>query len=329
MKILGRVLAWLVLLPMIGWGTLAIYYSCLPEGARYIAAFGFAPGCLAILIFVRPWRRAALIVLGVFVLLLAGWFAMPPSNARDWQADVAVLPYATLKGDTVTVHNIRNCDYRTETDFTVRHYDRTVNLSKLRSADLFLSDWGLKTIVHTILSFGFEDGTYISISIETRKEKGEEYSSLKGFFRQYELFYVVADERDVIRLRTNYRKGETVYLYRLTGASVDLIRKVFLDYMRYINHLKDEPEWYNALTANCTTQIRGHTRPYTRSTRWDWRIIANGYIDRLGYEQGSLDRSLPFEELKAKSVINAKAAAADQDPAFSERIRAGLPAMDP
>ena len=263
----------------------------------------------------------------LFAIVLIGWLALPPSNDRNWQPDVAVLPYSTVQGDAITVHNIRNCDYRTETDYTVRYYDKTFELSKLRSFDLFLSDWGLKTIVHTLVSFGFEDGSFLCISIETRKEVGEEYSNLKGFFRQYELTYVVGDERDLIRLRTNYRKGETVYLYRLIGSSTEVARQIFLDYLRCINGLKAQPEWYNALTGNCTTEIRGHTRPYAGKVSWDWRILANGYIDEMAYEVGVLDRSLPFEVLKPKSIINAKAVAADQDPAFSKRIREGLPGM--
>jgi hypothetical protein len=178
-----------------------------------------------------------------------------------------------------------------------------------------------------MVSFGFEGDQYLCISIETRKEKGEGYSTIKGFFRQYELFYVVADERDLVRLRTNHRKGETIYLYRIKGASMDVGRQVFLDYLQYINGLRKEPEWYNALTGNCTTQIRGHTRPYTGRTRWDWRILVNGYIDQMAYENGSLDRSFPFEELKKRSVINGRAKAADKDPAFSKRIREGLPGI--
>ena len=201
---------------------------------------------------------------------------MEPSNDRDWQADVALLPHAAIDGDRVTVYNIRNCDYRSEIDYTVRYYNKNFDLSKLDSIDLYLVNWGLKYISHTMISFGFQGNQYLCISIETRKEKGEGYSTIKGFFRQYELIYVVADERDLVLLRSNYREGETVYLYRVEGSK-EVFRSIFLDYVRYINHLKTEPEWYNALTGNCTTQIRGHTRHYTGSTRWDWRILLNGY----------------------------------------------------
>jgi hypothetical protein len=325
-KILRYMAVSFLLAAMLAWGTLAIYYSYLPGAVRYAGAALFALVSAGALLFLRPKRKGVVVSLGLFAVVLIGWFSMEPSNDRNWQPDVAVLPYATFNGDMVTLHNIRDCDYRNENDYTVRHYDKTFNLNKLRSVDLFLVYWGSPLIAHTMLSFGFDGDSYLCISIETRKEVGEEYSSLKGFFRQYELTYVVADERDVVRLRTNYR-NEDVYLYRLK-ARFETKRKVFLDYLRQVNRLKDRPEWYNALTSNCTTNIRGHTAPYNPDAKLDWRILINGHVDEFVYEQGALDQSLPFPELKARSHINAPGKAADQDPAFSREIRKGLPGMD-
>jgi hypothetical protein len=320
----ARLAFWVMLLALAGWGALAIYYSYLPEALRGILSGMFVLCSLGVLVFIRPRRLAYGVFFVLFFIVLAGWLSMKPSNNRDWQPDVARLAYADIQGDRITVRNIRNCDYRSETDYTVSHYDRTFDLSKLTSVDLYLVDWGLGYLVHTMVSFGFENDQYLCVSIETRKEKGEDYSTIKGFFRQYELYYVVADERDVVRLRTNYRVDETTYLYRIQGLSLDVGRKFFLDYLKTINRLKENPEWYNALTGNCTTQIRGHAYPYTQRA-WDWRILANGYIDELLYENGTLDRSLPRETLKKQSIVNARAQAADKDPEFSIRIRAGLP----
>ena len=174
-----------------------------------------------------------------------------------------------------------------------------------------------------MLSFGFDDDSYLCFSIETRKEIGEAYSTIKGFFRQFEITYVVADERDLVRLRTNYR-GEQVYLYRL-NSDLPLARSVLLDYFDTINRLRIQPEWYNALTDNCTTSIRQHTYPYAHKVRWDWRILLNGYVDELAYESGALNRSLPFAELKQRSLINDRAKAAGDGSNFSARIREGLP----
>jgi hypothetical protein len=278
------------------------------------------------LVFIRPLRRGALVVLGGFVLVVGWWQTIPPLNTRDWQPDVRVLPYASLEGGRVTIHNVRNCDYRTETDYDVRLDDRTYDIDRLKTADLFIVYWGSPLICHTMLSFGFDGDGYVCISIETRKEAGEDYSAIKGFFKQFELTYIVADERDVVRLRTNYRKGEEVYLYRL-NARPELVREVFLDYLKSINSLNDRPEWYNALTSNCTSNIRGHTKPYAPKSRWDWRLVVNGYIDELIYNNGALNRSLPFDELKARSHINDSAREAGKDPGFSIRIRAGLPGI--
>jgi hypothetical protein len=226
----------------------------------------------------------------------------------------------------VTIHNIRNCDYRSETDYTVRHFDKSFDLAKLKSIDLSLINWGSPYIAHTMLSFGFGEDGIVCFSAETRKELGEEYSTVKGFFRQYELTYVVADERDLIGLRTQYR-GEQVYLYRL-NESADLIRKVFLDYLREINSLKDRPEWYNALTGNCMTNIRILKAPYNPDSRLDWRLIVNGFIDEMLYEMKAVDTSLPFPELKKRSLINERAKWMDKSPDFSQLIRRGLPGME-
>jgi hypothetical protein len=314
----------IALLGMIVWGALAILYGDITSGSlRTVLSWTFALGSLAVLLLIRPRRRAVFVFLAVFAGVLGWWLTIPASNDRDWQPDVVKLPSATFAGDTVTIHNIRNNDYRTETDYTVQYYDKTFELSKLRTADLFLSYWGSPYIAHTIMSFGFEGDAYVAISIETRKTKDEEYSAIKGFFKQYELIYVVSDERDVVRLRTNYR-GEDVYLYRL-NAPVEMIRNVFLDYLSYINHLNEQPVWYNALTHNCTTAIRGHVVPYAVRSLRSWKILVNGHLDELLYDMGAVNQSLPFQDFKARSRINERAQAADKTLDFSRQIREGLP----
>ena len=324
-RVAGRILLLVCFAAMVGWGTLAIYYSNLPPRLRPAAAICF--GAAGLFLDIRGWnnRRARLIFLAAFAALLVWWLLIPPSNSRDWQPDVAVLPWATIDGNRVTIRNIRNCDYRSETDYTVRHYDKSFDLDKLRSIDLYLVYWGSSLVAHTMISFGFEGDDYVCFSIETRKTKGEDYSTVKGFFKQYELTYVVADERDVVRLRTNYR-NEDVYLYRLKARPA-ITRSVFLDYLQKVNRLKEHPAWYNALTDNCTTNIRQHASPYSPKVRLDWRILVNGYADEMAYERGLLDQSLPFPQLKQRSYINDDALAADNDASFSRTIRRGLPGV--
>jgi len=322
----GKIFIQFCLFVMAGWATLAILFSNLPGFLRPLIAGIFAICSLFALVGRYGNRWALPGFLAACAAVLVWWLLMPPSNSRNWQPDVALLPWADIQGNRVTIHNIRNCDYRSETDYTVRHYDRTFDLAGLKSIDLSLVYWGSPSIAHTMLSFGFEGNGFVCFSVETRKEIGEAYSTIKGFFRQYELAYVVADERDLIGLRTNYR-GEQVYLYRL-HESPDLARRVFLDYLREVNALKDRPEWYNALTGNCMTSFRINAAPYNPDARLDWRLIVNGYIDEMLYERKAIDTSLPFPELKKRSLINERAKDLDKSPDFSRLIRVGVPGIE-
>ena len=320
-------LAALIVATLTAWMVLAVWFDG-PSSRELAAVLASLVLLVTLVLFlrVRPMARAlALFAIG-FAGVLAWWLAIPPSNDRPWQADVARPAYAEIDGDRMTLHNVRDFEYRTESDYTPRWEDRTYRLSDIRAMDIFVSYWGPRAIAHTIMSWDFGHGEHLAISIETRKEIGESYSSLRGFFRTYELYYVVADERDLVRLRTNYR-GETVYLYRFQ-MSADLARRFFLDYVERINHLAAEPEWYNAFTQNCTTTIRQHARHVSVVQAWDWRLLANGYADELQYERGNFDRSLPFAEFRARSEITERAKTAD--PAeFSRVIRAGLPGFPP
>ena len=272
---------------------------------------------------IRRLPPALLCSLIPFVAVLLWWSTLSPSNEREWMGDVSRVARAEIDGDRLTIHNVRNFDYTSETDYVERWETRTYDLSKLRGVDMFLSTWGSPYIAHTIVSWDFGDGNQLAISIETRKEKGEAYSAILGFFRQFELYYVVADERDVIRLRSNFR-GESVRLYALT-TPVETARRILLDYFAEINALVEEPEWYNALTHNCTTTIRHHAQHVAKGNPFDWRIIVNGSIDELGYERGTVDTSLPFEELRRVSDIDERAREANDAPDFSKHIRVGLP----
>jgi uncharacterized membrane protein YhaH (DUF805 family) len=308
------------------WGALALLYSSpLSETARIVLAaiFGIVASVAAIALAVRRWRwRAAGAYWVAFFALLAWFFSLAPSNDRDWQADVATLPYATVAGDIVTMHNIRNFDYRSETDYTPAYYDKRFDVSKLTGVDIIAVYWMGPAVAHIFVSFEFAGSDHLAVSIETRKEKGEEYSTLKGFFRQYELYYVVADERDVIRLRTNYRKDppEDVYVYRAQGP-LENGRRLFLDYVRKINSLKEKAEFYNTLTTNCTTNIWMHTLVNVGHLPFSWKILASGYVPQYMYEAGRLDNSVPFAELQKRALVNPRAHGADKAQDFSRRIR--------
>jgi hypothetical protein len=229
-----------------------------------------------------------------------------------------------MDGDRVTIHNLRDCDYRTETDYTNCWSDRTLFLSQIRAADFFLTNWGIPFASHPIVSFQFGDNGHVAFSIEVRYKIGQAYSTILGFFRQYELIFVTADERDVIRLRTNYRKDEEVYMYRVQ-VQPEAARAMFLTYITRLNKLKNQPEWYNALTRNCTTTLDRQLAAAVNSPHpWNYQLILNGTLDRLLYDRGRLVAGgLPFPKLKQREHINAAAHAADHSPEFSALIRVG------
>ncbi len=321
----GWLVTGLVIAGLATWGTLALYYLAPGSDAlRLMLAGTFGMLGLAALgsLFFQRARRWGLIGF-MFALLpvLLLWLEAEPRNDRDWQPELAVLPYASFDDDRVTIHNIRNFDYRSETDFTPAYHDKTFDLNRLDRVDLVASYWMGPAIAHLFLSFGFGDD-HLAISIEARKDKSQPYSTLAGFFRQYELIYVVADERDLIRLRTDFRADppEEVYLYRLQATAAN-IRRVFLDYLRAINELREHPRFYNSLTTNCTTTILTHTTVNPGHVPYSWKVLLSGYVPEYLYDLGRLDRSVPFDDFREQAHINAAARAAGGSPEFSRLIR--------
>lgn len=256
--------------------------------------------------------------------VLTWWNTLEPVNSRQWQPDVSQTPYAHVSGDCITFHNVRNCQYRTANDYTPVWETRSFKLSEVTGVDLAINYWGSPYMAHPIVSFQFSEGPSLAISIETRKELGESYSAVGGLYRQFELIYIVGDERDLIGVRTNFRPGEDVYLMRTT-LSPERARKFLLQYVEAMNELRQKPRWYNAVTTNCTTTIRTQ-RPLTERSQWDWRILVNGLADRMLYEHGMLQTDgLSFPEYKKRVHINAKAKELEGAPDFSAKLRNGLP----
>ena len=327
---LGRTLFKLVLFCLViaatTWSVLAIHYGdsfTAPMQTALACGFGLAGLAAVIGVFRKSWRQYSLgLFTALFSLVLLWWFNIPASNDRQWQTDVAHLAHATISGDQVTVHNLRNFSYRSETDFTPAWETRSYDLSRLDSVDLYTVYWMGPEIAHTIVSFGFGGEDYLAVSIEARKEEGEAYSSIKGFFRQYELYYVVADERDVVRLRTNYRKDppEAVYRYRIQ-TSPENLRRFFLDYMYTLNELREQPRFYNSLMANCTNAIWMHSHVNPDRVPFSWKILASGYVAEYLYEMGRLDTSMSFDELTRRAHVNPVALELGDSADFSQRIR--------
>jgi len=318
---------WLLFrLLLIAWASLAIYYSNLPSaGLRVALAASFAILSIWLLWLSRD-RRAHAIFLVLFLGVVAWWLSISPSHDRPWRPEVAVMPRATIDGDRVRITGVRNFEYRSLNDFTARYEEREVQLSHLTGLDFFVSYWSEGLVGHTFLSFIFDNAPPLSISIETRPEVGEGFDPLASLFKQFELIYVVGDERDLVRVRTNYRK-ETVYLYRV-NSSLANARRLLMVYLTRINELADRPEFYHLLSNSCTINTIRYANAAGRAGRFDIRHLFNGLIDNYLYYSGRIDTTLPFAELRRRSQINEAAQAADDAPDFSERIRASLPTIN-
>ena len=310
---------------LVAWATLAIYYSNLPwAGLRIVLAGAFAAFSLWALWLSRQRRMSALFIV-LFLCVVAWWISISPSHDREWRPEVAVMPRAFIDGDRVRITGVRNFDYRSRDDFDVHYEERIVQLSHLTGLDFFVSYWSEGFVAHTFVSFIFDNAPPLSISIETRPEVGEGFDPVASLFKQFELIYVVGDERDLVRVRTGYR-GESVYLYRL-NSSPDNVRRLLMIYLARINELADKPEWYHLLTNSCTINIVRYANAAGRAGRFNIRHLLNGLIDSYLYHSGRVDTTLPFDELRRRSLINAAAQAADDAADFSDRIRASLPTV--
>ena len=310
------------------WGIVALYFINQPN----TQLAGITSGVFAIIIpvvfFLLPRRNIALsFILLLYATVIIGWNNMQPSNDRDWQASAAKLPYAVSKGNMLDIYNIRNFDYQTEHDFSKNYYHKSYNLDELETLDLMLSYWGGGTVVaHTILSFGFKNGDYLAVSAETRLEEGEPQALIQGFFNQYEMIYILADERDILRLRTNFRKDEPeeVFLYPTT-LDKQKVRQIFEVIIARVNKLYQQPEFYNTLTQNCYTTLRGDISSIAPpENRFDWRILANGYADQMLYENGNMNTDLSFPDAKKHFHINQYVSHDNSPKDFSIRIRPDL-----
>lgn len=334
-----RIAAWIVLPPVLfvlsAWAVLAVFFSNLPAPwMRTTAAVIWGIAALWALLMLRPRWKGLAVFAALWLGVVTWHWLIPATNSGDWQPDVAQVVTAVVEGDKLTVRNVRNCTYRSETDYDAKWEERTYDLTKLQAMDLMFVYWGSPLIAHAMVSFEFEDPSapgglsYLCASIETRKLKGQGYSAVKGMFKQFALIYTIGDERDLIGLRTHFRK-EQVYIYRL-GGSQQYRRAMLMSYMNRANRMAEHPEWYNALTSSCFTNILFQSREVNENRiPWyqmiDSRVVFDGGFDTFLYEQQKINTGKPFEEIRRLSLVNAKVDAAPIGPDFSLKIREGLP----
>ncbi|MGH8445793.1 MAG: DUF4105 domain-containing protein [Solimonas sp.] len=332
MHVLGLVLLSLLIVVTAAWWGGALWHR-LPGGR---ATRGGGVLVWAIIVFgvlVPLWdgRAGYAVVLYLMVSASLGvwWRSVRPSNDRVWADEVAEQLHGTLDGETVMLENVRNFAWRSRTDYDIRWETRRYDLRTLRSVDMLLSHWMGPAVAHTLVSFGFErdDGEfdYLAFSIEIRKERGEAFSALGGFFKQFEASLIAADERDIVRLRSNVRR-EDVYLYRLVMPDTAM-RSLFLAYLAEADTLRRTPRWYNTATANCTTIVFEMARRIVGGLPFDVRLLLSGYLPEYLHRVGALVPGQDLRKLRSAARIVERALAADADPQFSQRIRAGVPGM--
>lgn len=308
------------------WCGLALWYQLpLAPTLREIAAgLMIVLTVGAIILLWSPLRWPAIVVFAViFTAICIWWATILPSNNRNWMPDVARNVTGSIDGNQLTVRNVRNFNWRSDTDFDPEWEQRSYDLSKLSDVDLIMSYWSGEAIAHTIVSFGFADGQRLDFSIETRKQQGQAYSTIGGFFKEYGLIIIAADERDVVRVRSNIR-GEDVRIYRLRMPPA-AARRLLMAYIAEANKLAASPRFYNTATANCTTVIYRLVTTIEPGTHWDPRILINGYLPNYLYALGGLDNRIPFDQLRAAAEIRGKALAAGDKPDFATEIRIGIP----
>jgi len=315
----------IIIFPAI-WGGFALWYQT--SGGQFFkspcvvlwGSFSFA-----LLTAVLQGRIALGVIAFAVALigLLLWWTRLTPTNDHDWADDVAQITTGTVEGNRVTLHNVRNFDWRTQTDYTRRWETRSYDLDHLRTVDMIMSYWKGPVIAHMLISFGFADGEQVVFSVEVRRQKTQAFSEIGGFFKEFELSIIAADERDVVRLRTNVR-GEDVYLYRLQLPQ-DAMRSLFLGYIGEANSLVDSPRFYNTITVNCTTLVYQMMKRIVGRLPLDYRLLFSGYLPEYVYRVGGLDRRYSLEELRRRGRLTERARISDRSESFSADIRRGIP----
>lgn len=297
----GLCLLVLVVVAGTGWTMAALWFQA-PQALRMVLmACAVVTGAgLIWLASRRPARAwAGVLVAGLAVGLW--WSSILPRNDRDWAPDVAHIVTGRVEGNALTLYNVRDFEWRGEDDFTPRWQTRRYDLDQLNSVDLFSSVWASPAIAHTLIGFGFANGERIVFSIEIRKEKGEAFSEIGGFFKEFELALIASDENDIIRLRTDAR-GETVSLFPLK-VTPEQARHLLLSYVALGNRLAEQPEFYQTLTSNCTTIIYQLARLAHPGIPFDWRILLSGYLPDYLHEHGMLKDGGPLDEIRRQAVI--------------------------
>lgn len=311
------------------WAALALWYQG-PAGQILKSLLVVLWTALVIGVLIALWQGRPGAAVGVFIPAFLGlifwWHRIAPSNDLTWADDVSRISSGTIAGNLVTLRNVRNFEWRTDRDYIQRWETRIYDLTMLSSVDMVISYWSGRAIAHMLVAFGFEDGEHLAFSVEVRRPKNGTYSEIGGFFKKYGLSIIAADERDVIRVRTNVR-GEDDYLYRIRMPH-SAMRSLFLRYVEQASQLVDKPRFYNTITVNCTTLVYHMMKGVVGYLPWSYRLLLTGYLPAYVYQVGGLDQRFTLKELRALGRITERAKQSGNSESFSEDIRRGIPVID-
>jgi len=329
LRVTATLLATLLIAGCTIWGALALRFQAPGAPALkllFLALWAAVGVACAVALWMRRIRLALLGFALAFGGLILWWHGLAPSNDRPWADDVAQITSGTVEGNRVTMHNVRNFVWRSDTDYTPRWETRTYDLERLKSVDMILSYWGSPAIAHLMVSFGFDGGDYLDYSVEIRRERHESFSEIGGFFKEFELSIIAADERDIVQVRTNVR-DERDYLYHIRLPALEM-RSLFLTYIDVANRLVRHPRFYNTVTANCTTLVYHMLKRIVGHLPVDYRVLFSGYLPEYVYSIGGLDNRYPLEELRSLGYISERAKQANGSADFSAAIRQGVPPLN-
>ena len=328
MSTIATVLMSFIIALAAAWGTLAFAYRTGGgRGLRTLCAALWAAlglGCIAALCL--GWIAAAIAAYALaHGLLLVWWKHLRPSNDREWADDVSQTVGGNIEGNVVTLDKVRDFVWRTKTDYVQRWVPRSYDLAHLDSLDMTVSYWSRRSIAHMLISFGFGADRHVAFSVEIRRQKHQSFSEVGGFFKEFELVILAAEERDIVRLRTNVRREKT-YLFRLNFPP-EVMRALFLAYVAEANELKDTPRFYHTISSNCTTVLYAMLKRIVGRLPFSYRVLLSGYMPEYFYGIGRLDNRYPLPELRALGYISERGRMADESPTFSADIRQGIPRL--
>ena len=325
-SIIATLLLSLTVALVAAWGALALWYKA-PRGLRAAGAAlwpAFGAACIGAFWCGRLGTGVAVFA-AAHALLLMWWRSLRPANDRAWADDVAQTVGGKMEGSVVTLDKVRDFEWRSNSDYTPRWRPRSYDLARLHSIDMIVSSWARPSIAHMLISFGFAEQDYVAFSVEIRRDKRQSFSEIGGFFKEFELVVIAAEERDIVRLRTNVRREQT-YLFRL-NLEPAVMRALFLAYVAEANTLVREPRFYHTIMRNCTTVLYRMLKRIVHRLPFSYRVLLSGYMPEYFYGIGYLDRRYPLDELRALGYVSERGRLADESPTYSTDIRRGIPPL--